>query len=282
MELLKGSKKYVCPKCGKKRFVPFVDADGAIMQDGNGTMYGRCDRETSCGFFYKPANFAPAIKVAQPQEENKATPICFDNSVLGGQFCVQNPLLQYLVVTFGNADLIIKTLKEYNVTLSTDFVIWWQVTAANAVRTGKVMWYDFTGHRRKDMPPTWAHKVPELKKYITGGDELRQCLFGEHLLQRYPDKEVAVVESEKTAIIMTIVESRYLWLACGGSQMLKDEQRLQCLRGRHVTLYPDNGQYYNWLPTARKHNFGIVCEMEDGYFDGGKDIADLFSDICNK
>ena len=31
--------------------------------------------------------------------------------------------------------------------------------------------------------------------------ELSQCLFGEHLLKKYPDKPVCLVESEKTAII---------------------------------------------------------------------------------
>ena len=31
--------------------------------------------------------------------------------------------------------------------------------------------------------------------------ELSQCLFGEHLLSLYPDRTVALVESEKTAVI---------------------------------------------------------------------------------
>jgi hypothetical protein len=35
-----------------------------------------------------------------------------------------------------------------------------------------------------------------------GDFELKQCYFGEHLLEKYPEKPVAVVESEKTAVDM--------------------------------------------------------------------------------
>jgi len=42
----------------------------------------------------------------------------------------------------------------------------------------------------------WAHKALKL-----GNLSLNQCLFGEHLLNEYRNKPVAIIKSEKTAII---------------------------------------------------------------------------------
>ena len=39
-----------------------------------------------------------------------------------------------------------------------------------------------------------------------------QCLFGEHLLRLHPDKKVAVVESEKTAVICSALMPEYVWV----------------------------------------------------------------------
>jgi hypothetical protein len=46
--------------------------------------------------------------------------------------------------------------------------------------------------------------------------QLSQCLFGEHLLKD-TETPVAIVESEKTAIIASCYYPEFIWLACGGS-----------------------------------------------------------------
>ena len=40
-----GSAKEVCPNCGQRTFVPYVDDAEQIV----GELYGRCDRENKCG-----------------------------------------------------------------------------------------------------------------------------------------------------------------------------------------------------------------------------------------
>ena len=74
--------------------------------------------------------------------------------------------------------------------------------------------------------------------------ELTQCLFGEHLLSLYPDRTVALVESEKTAIICAGFIPEYVWLATGGKTSLGN--KLEVLSGRKVVAYPDVYAYGFW------------------------------------
>ncbi|MCB0532596.1 MAG: hypothetical protein KDD14_10405, partial [Saprospiraceae bacterium] len=116
--------------------------------------------------------------------------------------------------------------------------VFWQVDSRGKVRSGKVMLYDpETGRRDKQKKPTWAHAVLKLP-----GFNLQQCFFGEHLLAQNPGKTVAIVESEKTALIASayLEPKGFVWLASGGLGMLKAE-RCTVLQGRQIVLYPDAG-----------------------------------------
>lgn len=53
-ELEKGSKKHACPACSQKTFVRYVRrTNGEYL----GFDVGRCDRESRCGYHYKPKEF---------------------------------------------------------------------------------------------------------------------------------------------------------------------------------------------------------------------------------
>ncbi len=47
----KSSKKFICPSCGKRRFVRYINQ---ITNEYLDEAYGRCDRETSCGYHNNP------------------------------------------------------------------------------------------------------------------------------------------------------------------------------------------------------------------------------------
>ena len=47
----KTSKKFNCPKCGKKSFVKYIETETGHYAD---SQYGRCDREIKCGYFEYP------------------------------------------------------------------------------------------------------------------------------------------------------------------------------------------------------------------------------------
>jgi hypothetical protein len=74
---------------------------------------------------------------------------------------------------------------------------------------------------------------------------LSQCLFGEHLIRSSHD-HILVVESEKSAIICSIVLPEYVWVATGGkSSGVKD--KLAVLKDyKKVTLIPDIDATESW------------------------------------
>lgn len=131
--------------------------------------------------------------------------------------------------------------------------IFWQRDITGKFRTGKIMLYDTTTGKRIKKPfshNTWVHFELKRRRLLKNNFQLQQCLFGEHLMIKYSGKEVAVVESEKTAIIMSILMPEFLWLATGGSTGINKE-KFQTLTGKKVILYPDLGQYENWKKKAK-------------------------------
>ena len=83
--------------------------------------------------------------------------------------------------------------------------------------------------------------------------ELTQCLFGEHLLKKYPEKPVCLVESEKTAIICACINPECVWLATGGKGQLND--RVEVLEGRTIIAFPDVDGYDTWVTKAAERPY---------------------------
>lgn len=262
--LRKGGKKERCPKCGKMRFVPFVlTADPSVKA---GEEYGRCDREQSCGYFRYPGGEVkadtdreyihepPKEPILMPFEVMVQPPDYLDNSLLAAYAPLFNSRWTYLHGIMG---------RYCCGTGSHGECIYYQYDG-QYIRTAKAILYGKDGHRIKTedggLPVWWLHKSPALRQY-TAGRELKQCFFGQHLLRRYPDAKVYVVEAEKTAVMMAATDKcgkGRLWIACGGSQMLKGAIDLSPLVSRDVHLVPDDGQFWNWKRTADAYGWQCV------------------------
>ncbi|MBO7189948.1 MAG: hypothetical protein J6V55_05110 [Alistipes sp.] len=162
-----------------------------------------------------------------------------------------------------------------------DAVIFWQRDIEGRVRTGKIMHYDeWSGKRLKQEGSIgWVHSIMRREGELPEEWELRQCLYGEHLLKEYPDKIVAVVEAYKTAHVGAILMPDMVWLATDSLQGLTAE-RLAPLKGRMVLFYPDEGKGYElWsqrLPQiAQEVGFKYqLSTFMEGKGDG-VDIADI-------
>jgi hypothetical protein len=152
-------------------------------------------------------------------------------------------------------------------------VIFWQIDQVGQVHGGHIMRYRFDGHR--DGFQGWTH-IPLIKTGLLPPNwTLYQCLFGEHLLPRLPDAHVCLVESEKTALVMAAYQPQYLWLATAGSSGLSPE-RVKCLSGRRVTLFPDSGCYEKWrqqMQLTTGINYNISEQMES--YPPNTDLCDL-------
>ena len=91
-----------------------------------------------------------------------------------------------------------------------------------------------------------------------------------------PDAPVVIVESEKTAAVMSEVSRKWVWLASGGSQGLKNEDKNKALKGRDVWLLPDNGQFWNWAMIAHANGWQCFDTLEKCPIFAGCDVLDLF------
>lgn len=258
--LRKGGKKEHCPQCGKLRFVPFVlTADPSVKA---GPEYGRCDREQSCGYFRYPGS---EVKIDTDREyvpEPPKEPILIPAEYAIGARVSDTNSLYLAYAGFVNPLQLRVTMARFHCgTGNHGECIYYQHDGEH-VRTAKAILYGKDGHRIKTedggLPVWWLHKSPTVVEY-TRGKELKQCFFGQHLLKQYPTAKVYVVEAEKTAVLMSATDRKpmkeRMWLACGGSQMLKGAIDLMPLMERDVTLVPDDGQYWNWRRTAEAYGW---------------------------
>ena len=140
---------------------------------------------------------------------------------------------------------MLRAAERYRLGCSRDGgVIFWQIDQMDQVYDGKIMYYRSDCHRDHDHKPSWVSYLLRKGGFLPESWKSQHCLFGTHLLKNGKMKElknemiVAVVESEKTAVIMSELYPGYLWLAAGGLYELT-AQKLFPLRGRKIILFPD-------------------------------------------
>ena len=140
-----------------------------------------------------------------------------------------------------------RAVQRYRLGRSSDGgVIFWQIDTLGQIFDGKIMHYRPDGHRDHQRKPYWVSTALK-RHYLKDDPQLaadipsQHCLFGTHLLMedvRCKMADVAVVEAEKTAVILSEVYPDFLWLAAGGLYELS-AAKLFPLRGRRIILFPD-------------------------------------------
>ena len=263
--------RHHCPNCGDRNsFVRYVDEAGNYLAD----TVGRCNHESSCGYHYTPSAFFrdhPELKEKDwrevdwkeyharnlPQSHGRpdrpSKPLCLiPIDLMHRSIKPQYPSdFTTFLRTLFHEQQITTLILQYNlgVTKARD-VIYFQVDINGNCRTGKIMKYNpATGKRVKDPDAkfkiNWVHSILKKTGTLDESWQLTQCLFGEHLLPQHPDKPIALVESEKTAIICSGLMPQYLWLATGGKSQLSQE-KLSVLAGRKTIAFPDIDGYEEW------------------------------------
>ena len=294
--------RHTCPACHKRRcFSRYIDTEKQISFPDD---VGRCDHEQSCGYHLTPKEYfehnpeakplhsdftAPSAWRAKPTEQRKPTSFIAAETVaqtLHGY--EKNNLYLFLRSKFGAEDAL-RLMKDYRVGTSKHWpgsCVFWQTDINGSIRTGKVMLYEADNGKRVKHPfnhVTWVHSLLRLPDF-----NLRQCFFGEHLLPMNRGKPVAIVESEKTALVAAYYLPEYVWLASGGKNGCFNNDALRVLRGRQVILYPDIGATDQWRQKlSLLRNLAIEANifnfLEDVATDdertAGLDIADYLLQI---
>ena len=143
--------------------------------------------------------------------------------------------------------------------------IFWQTDENGKIRTGKMMKYKPDGHRDKesawnfDFIHSALFRDQRLTQYDEDKMEAHLTFFGMHLLNRFPNAAIKLVESEKTAVLMATAYGNHtmqIWMACGGLEMITRE-RLQPLidQGRRIVLYPDRDGIDKWRMKAEQMHY---------------------------
>lgn len=288
------STRFDCPSCGrKKEYSRYIDAYTGLYMPYE---VGRCNKEDTCAYHYKPKHYFADnnIKstphsteleqkrvIVKPKKDSPASLI--DGAMVKASLCCycRNNLYVFLSNKYGKR-IATRVLKKYKVGTSKHWLgatVFYQMLPNGNVRAGKIMLYDqSTGKRVKGdfTYITWLHSVLKLKDF-----HLKQSLFGLHLLD-YSNKPVAIVESEKTAIIASLYIPDFIWLATGGSNNI-NERAFKPLQGRKVTFYPDCGAFGKWYDKvqsiAHLGSFSVSDYLEvnasEEQRNSGADIADL-------
>ena len=159
-----------------------------------------------------------------------------------------------------------RAVQRYRLGRSSDGgVIFWQIDTLGQIFDGKIMHYRPDGHRDHQRKPYWVSHALK-RHYLKGQEQLaaeipsQHCLFGTHLVNAQftmhnAQLAVAVVEAEKSAVILSEVYPEYLWLAAGGLYELT-AVKLFPLRGRRIILLPDTdtdgAAYATWYKVMQE------------------------------
>lgn len=272
LEYYKGNRYKVAPQCpcGKNnrdgKFVPY------LICGTPSNKYGFCH---SCGKTFLPndnntfrkltnVNYVvpPIKKTVPPQEMNKT----FKNYEL-------NNFVKWLEKRFPFDYK--QSIKKYRVgTNNNGGTLFWHISIDDKVLNAKNIYFDHsTGKRIKTRPIYNLYSID--KGYST-------CLFGENLLKNN-NKTVALVESEKTAIVSNIVYPDLTWLATGGANGLTYE-KASILKSKNIIYIPDcddAGRNSIEKVSTILNKMNIQFKIMDDFFmeyNKGEDIVDLIID----
>ena len=130
-------------------------------------------------------------------------------------------------------------------------VVFWQIDNEGRAHGAKLMRYGQNGKRVKTENPGWLYNQPGIREDMDlDHHQFMPSIFGLHLLNQYPNADINLVESEKTALICANAfgdPERNLWMACGGLKFLKPETLKPIIdSGRRLWLWPDKDGIDDW------------------------------------
>lgn len=298
-----GANRYTCPFCGQKKcFTRYINVDtGEYVHE----TCGKCNHENSCPtVHYPPREYfrdhpeaerhdtrsgflgANAGKGRQTYVLPAPTQTEFFPHEWAEEACQrQSTFRKWFESLPFEGERIRQVLSEYLVGATERYTVvegvnvgpaavFWMIDEQQRVHDAKLIAYTADGHRVQG----WGNSMRAICEKAKRGPQLLQTekvLFGLHLLPRYPDKTVFIVESEKSALVCACRYPQHLWLATGGCGNLQGA-KLRPLTERRIVVVPDSGAYDKWSERMKQsghRHYHVVDFLEQ--YEPNTDIADI-------
>jgi len=247
-----GDSVEVCPICKKESYFHFIRKDTNLPI---GDLVGYCT-DNQCEYCCLPEEFysyrnqlvyryasREVINLGQDSSSRDSLDYYISRFWVCGKNC-ENNLFIFLKTIFQEQD-IENVFNRYFVQTSLfdkweNGCIFWRITTDGKKLAYKLIQFHKDGPRE-------GHRNQEIHilqhSLIDNKHEQRYCLFGLHLLNdpKNGDKKICIVESEKTALIASIVYPQGLWLATGSCRYLNkmNINDIPDERMKDVILFPD-------------------------------------------
>ncbi|OHX65129.1 DUF6371 domain-containing protein [Flammeovirga pacifica] len=277
-------KKVICPNCGKKKLVRYFNFEtNEYLQNDE----GRCDRQEKCGYHKKPT-YSKNDVIFRPKKITVKEEFDILEKRLLYQQKGESQFSNSIINKFGTGAYwhvnTLYNLSAYNFKSNhslDDAVMFWQIDKQNRIRTAKIMKYDQQLKRVKSGYSTdWLHSILMKEGKLNSNFHLKQCFFGEHLLNQDLNKTIAIVESAKTTLLGELWKPQYTWLSTEGLNGLTLD-KAEALIGRKVILIPDFSEQSRelWKEKAKdiqlKYQVDIQLSNIGESLNDGSDLADL-------
>lgn len=328
--LLKKNKGCKCPSCNNTKDYKLFKLHDHFISD----KVGYCPQ---CGYCLTPFEYKNVQKriIADFDESRFARQIQEDSHmesnnvpwVLRPDYITaslrDNVFIKYLSSIFSK-DLVYQAAAKYGLMSQKKkkddkwhgAVVFYQYNQEYDKISYKIMQYDENGNRiKKNSNEEIIDGIEERKnneKDLLNQQSLvekgKYCLFGLHFLKR-PDineKKVCIVESEKTAIICSIVYPEAIWMASAGCYYLGQDRQNRKINDlyktiqerKNIILFPDTDVYQtdrdeilgecDWYTMATEKNWlkGVSVNYyilnKYGKTETGHDMADYILDTLNE
>lgn len=225
---------------------------------------------------YRPMKYSKPSPAALDDREQVQKPITFiPKDYVGKTISTGNSFSQCLAKLYDEylADYLTEEyqLGAYESRWIENGTIFWTIDIDGNVRNGKVQCYEtdvnsenFMHSDKTEGKTFWLGKQLSKLGVVRADAEFNvNRLFGEHLLNKYPDAVVMLVESPKNAIIGAAEYQKFLWLATGNKGAFKREV-LSVLQNRDVLVIPDRDAIEEWkakLPMLADIGNFAICEL---------------------
>lgn len=286
LEKYKGLKtKFICPQCGKKTLTKYIDSESHEYLNDN---VGRCDRQDSCGYHYKPKQYFEDSGTATQKVFFRASysscssykayiPLEILQKSRSGYH--KNSFVKHLNNLFDEAT-VSKLISAYHLGTSDGqwpgACVFWFIDIQGRIHAGQVKLFDTAGHTEsfehdgeKRKCTCWIHAIlkrkltpiPSWLSHYCEQEKKVSCIFGEHLIKN-STKPFGVVEAPATALVAAVYLPQYTWLAIGALSYL-NSQRCEVLKGKKVVLFPDLNAYDSWKAKADELGFDCSNLLEE-------------------